>query len=77
MEGIYFSAEQWAQIVREYNRIMKVSKELKQESDCLLSFVREDNRRGLDAYYIHQAGREPVQPGAVVDIREHIKKRYL
>lgn len=75
MEGIYFSAEQWAQIVREYNRIMKVSKELKQESDCLLSFVREDNRRGLDAYYIHRACRTPRE-GNVIDMQEHLMKRY-
>lgn len=75
MEGIYFSAEQWAQIVREYNRIMKQSAELKSESDCLLSYLKAENRRNLDAYYIHRACKAP-RNGNIVDITEHLRKRY-
>lgn len=66
LKGIYISREQ-LQAIAEWAERARV------EAAAQLAQAR----KGLDAYYIHQAGREPVQPGAVVDIREHIKKRYL
>jgi len=66
LKGIYISREQ-LQALAEWAERARV------EAAAQLAQARN----GLDAYYIHQAGREPVQPGAVVDIREHIKKRYL
>lgn len=66
LKGIYISREQ-LQALAEWAERARV------EAAAQLAQARS----GLDAYYIHQAGREPVHPGAVVDIREHIKKRYL
>lgn len=66
LKGIYISREQ-LQALAEWAERARV------EAAAQLAQARN----GLDAYYIHQAGREPVQPGAVVDIREHLKKRYL
>lgn len=66
LKGIYISREQ-LQALAEWAERARV------EAAAQLAQARN----GLDAYYIHQAGRKPVQPGAVVDIREHIKKRYL
>ena len=66
LKGIYISREQ-LQALAEWAERARV------EAAAQLAQARN----GLDAYYIHQAGRESVQPGAVVDIREHIKKRYL
>lgn len=66
LKGIYISREQ-LQALAEWAERARV------EAAAQLAQARNE----LDAYYIHQAGREPVQPGAVVDIREHIKKRYL
>lgn len=70
LKGIYISREQ-LQALAEWAERARV------EAAAQLAQARAQARNGLDAYYIHQAGREPVQPGAVVDIREHIKKRYL
>lgn len=66
MKISYISAEQlqaWAEWAER----------VRTEAAAQLAQVRAE----MDAYYIHQASREPITPGAVVDIREHIKKRYL
>lgn len=66
LKGIYISREQ-LQALEDWAERARV------EAAALLARARNE----MDAYFIHQAGREPVQPGGVVDIREHIKKRYL
>ena len=66
MEGIYISREQ-----------LKAIEEMAKQARIEAEAVRAARHRDLDAYYIHQASREPVQPGGVLDIREHLKKRYL
>jgi len=70
MEGIYISAER-LQALTEW------AERARMEAEARLAEVRAERRGEIDADYLRRAGREPVQPGAVIDIREHLKKRYL
>ena len=66
----YATQDEWELLVQSAHEMAIQAKEQAE-------VVRAYDRQRLDAYYIHQASREPVQPGAVLDIREHLKKRYL
>ena len=66
LKGIYISSEQ-LQALADWAERARV------EAAAQLARVRAE----MGAYHIHEASREHTQPGKVVDIREHIKKRYL
>lgn len=66
IEGIYISADQ-AQALADW------AAQARAEATAQLARVRAE----MGVYHIHEASREHTQPGKVVDIREHIKKRYL
>ncbi len=70
MKGIYLSADKVA-------ALLEWAANSRREAEAQLAEVRAKRWGIIDANYLRRAGREPVQPGAVIDIREHIKKRYL
>lgn len=66
--GIIMSAEQFKALAEWAEQARLEAERARWEADMV--------RAGMVPYFIHQASREPTQPGKVVDIRELIKKRY-
>lgn len=69
LKGIYIDAGQLAQLAAEAER-------MRQAAEAQLAEIRAEDRARIDAQYLASVGASTTSPVKILDIREHLQKRY-
>ncbi len=69
LKGIYMDAGQLAQLAAEAER-------MRQAAEAQLAEIRAEERARIDAEHLARVGSSTTGPVKILDIREHLQKRY-
>lgn len=75
-EGVIIEPDQLAELVEWAGEVKQKAEAQLREAKAQLQEVKTLERDRIDAFYFSRLNAAQSQDGNIIDIREHIKKRY-